>query len=136
MILFLNIYINIASGLVVYPKIIEKHIQAELPFMATENILMEAVKAGGDRQELHERIRVHSMEAAREVKEKGKENDLIERIAKDEAFGLDIFKLNQVLDAKNYIGRSKEQVEEFVRYHVEPVLKNSEKTHLDVELNV
>ncbi|NLI58403.1 MAG: adenylosuccinate lyase, partial [Clostridium sp.] len=103
----LNIYINIASGLVVYPKIIEKHIQAELPFMATENILMEAVKAGGDRQELHERIRVHSMEAAREVKEKGKENDLIERIAKDEAFGLDIFKLNQVLDAKNYIGRSK-----------------------------
>ncbi|NLI58273.1 MAG: adenylosuccinate lyase, partial [Clostridium sp.] len=75
-------------------------------------------------------------EAAREVKEKGKENDLIERIAKDEAFGLDIFKLNQVLDAKNYIGRSKEQVEEFVRYHVEPVLKNSEKTHLDVELNV
>jgi adenylosuccinate lyase len=132
----LNIYINIASGLVVYPKIIEKHIQAELPFMATENILMEAVKAGGDRQELHERIRVHSMEAAREVKEKGKENDLIERIAKDEAFGLDIFKLNQVLDAKNYIGRSKEQVEEFVRYHVEPVLKNSEKTHLDVELNV
>ncbi len=132
----LNIYINIASGLVVYPKIIEKHIQAELPFMATENILMEAVKAGGDRQELHERIRVHSMEAAREVKEKGKENDLIERIAKDEAFGLDIFKLNQVLDAKNYIGRSKEQVEEFVRYHVEPVLKNSEKIHLDVELNV
>ena len=132
----LNIYITIAIGLVFYPKIIEKHIQAELPFMATENILMEAVKAGGDRQELHERIRVHSMEAAREVKEKGKENDLIERIAKDEAFGLDIFKLNQVLDAKNYIGRSKEQVEEFVRYHVEPVLKNSEKTHLDVELNV
>ena len=124
----LNIYINIASGLVVYPKIIEKHIQAELPFMATENILMEAVKAGGDRQELHERIRVHSMEAAREVKEKGKENDLIERIAKDEAFGLDIFKLNQVLDAKNYIGRSKEQVEEFVRYHVEPVLKIVKKS--------
>jgi len=113
----LNLYINIASGLVVYPKVIEKHVQAELPFMATENILMEAVKAGGDRQELHEKIRVYSMEAAREVKEKGNENDLIERIAKDEAFGLDITKLNQVLDPKNYIGRSKEQVEEFIEFH-------------------
>ncbi|AUG57769.1 adenylosuccinate lyase [Acetivibrio saccincola] len=132
----LNLYINIASGLVVYPKVIEKHVQAELPFMATENILMEAVKAGGDRQELHEKIRVYSMEAAREVKEKGNENDLIERIAKDEAFGLDITKLNQVLDPKNYIGRSKEQVEEFIEFHVKPVLKNSEKAASEIDLKV
>lgn len=132
----LNLYINIASGLVVYPKVIEKHVQAELPFMATENILMEAVKAGGDRQELHEKIRVYSMEAAREVKEKGNENDLIERIAKDEAFGLDITKLNQVLDPKNYIGRSKEQVEEFIEFHVKPVLKNSEKAASKIDLKV
>jgi len=132
----LNLYINIASGLVVYPKVIEKHVQAELPFMATENILMEAVKAGGDRQELHEKIRVYSMEAAREVKEKGNENDLIERIAKDEAFGLDITKLNQVLDPKNYIGRSKEQVEEFIEFHVKPVLENSEKAASEIDLKV
>lgn len=132
----LNIYINVADGLVVYPKVIEKHIQAELPFMATENILMEAVKAGGDRQELHEKIRVHSMDAAREVKEKGNENDLIERIAKDEAFGLDISQLEKVLDAKNYIGRSKEQVEEFINEHIKPILEDNRETNFNIDLNV
>lgn len=132
----LNVYINVAGGLVVYPKVIEKHIQAELPFMATENILMEAVKAGGDRQELHEKIRVHSMDAAREVKEKGNENDLIERIAKDKAFGLDLSQLKEVLDAKNYIGRSKEQVEEFVNEHIKPILEDNNETKFNIDLNV
>ncbi|MDQ2087197.1 adenylosuccinate lyase [Herbivorax sp. ANBcel31] len=133
----LNIYINVSDGLVVYPKVIEKHIQDELPFMATENILMEAVKKGGDRQKLHERIRVHSMEAAKEVKEKGKENDLIERITEDKAFGLDISQLKQVLDAKNYIGRSKEQVEEFINECIKPILVNNDENHLNnIELNV
>ncbi|MCX7773351.1 MAG: adenylosuccinate lyase, partial [Clostridia bacterium] len=114
----LNIYNNIADGIVVYPKIIRKRVMEELPFMATENILMEAVKRGGDRQELHEQIRVHSMEAARMVKEEGKPNDLIERIANDPLFGMGLEEINAVLSPENYVGRSKEQVIEFIE---EPV---------------
>jgi len=132
----LNIYINVAGGLVVYPKVIEKHVLEELPFMATENILMEAVKRGGDRQELHERIRVHSMEAGKQVKVEGKRNDLIERIAADSAFGMTLEEINTVLEPKNYIGRSVEQVEEFIENHIKPLLENSEVLEQDVELKV
>jgi adenylosuccinate lyase len=113
---------NVASGLVVYPKVIEKRLAAELPFMATENILMAAVKRGGDRQELHERIRVHSLEAARGVKEQGLENDLLERIAADPAFGVDLGTLRNNLDPRNYTGRAAEQTEEFLNGHVDPLL--------------
>jgi adenylosuccinate lyase len=130
----LNIYMNIADGLVVYPKIIEKHVMDELPFMATENILMEAVKRGGDRQELHERIRQHSMEAAKKVKEEGKPNDLIERISQDEAFGMSYDDLVQVLSPSNYTGRSKEQVEDFLTQHVYPILKDNQVEEESYEL--
>lgn len=118
----LNIYLNVAAGMVVYPKVIEQHILKELPFMATENIMMQAVKNGGDRQELHEKIRIHSMAAARVVKEEGKENDLIERIVKDEGFNLNLDDINAVLKPENFIGRAKEQTEEFLRDYVSPVL--------------
>lgn len=132
----LNIYINIADGLVVYPKVIEKHILEELPFMATENIMMEAVKRGGDRQELHERIRLHSMEAAKKVKVEGEKNDLIERIAGDTAFNLNIDELNSVLEPKNYVGRSPQQVEEFVNDVVKPILDENKDVKVKVELKV
>jgi len=132
----LNIYINVAGGLVVYPKVIEKHLMDELPFIATENILMEAVKRGGDRQELHERIRIHSMEAAKKVKVEGGKNDLIERIASDSAFGLKLEEINTVLDPKNYIGRAPEQVEEFIEEYIKPVLKQYDDEDVDVELKV
>lgn len=132
----LNIYINIADGMVVYPKMIEKHVMEELPFMATENILMEAVKRGGDRQVLHERIRVHSMAAAQRVKSEGLNNDLIERIAQDSAFGMNMDELNEVLNPKNYIGRSAEQVEEFIREYVQPVLDANPVEEIKVDLNV
>lgn len=118
----LNIYLNVATGMVVYPKVIEQHILKELPFMATENIMMQAVKNGGDRQELHERIRIHSMAAARVVKEEGKENDLIERIVNDESFNLNLDDIKAVLKPENFIGRAKEQTEEFLRDCVSPVL--------------
>lgn len=118
----LNIYLNVATGMVVYPKVIEQHILKELPFMATENIMMQAVKNGGDRQELHEKIRIHSMAAARVVKEEGKENDLIERIVNDESFNLNLDDINAVLKPENFIGRAKEQTEEFLRDYVSPVL--------------
>ncbi len=118
----LNIYLNVATGMVVYPKVIEQHILKELPFMATENIMMQAVKNGGDRQELHERIRIHSMAAAKVVKEEGKENDLIERIANDKSFNLDIDDIKAVLKPENFIGRAKEQTEEFLADYVSPVL--------------
>jgi len=130
----LNIYMNIADGLVVYPKIIEKHVMDELPFMATENILMEAVKRGGDRQELHERIRQHSMEAAKRVKEEGKPNDLIERISQDEAFGMSYDDLIQVLSPSNYTGRSKEQVEDFLTQLVYPILRENQVEEESYEL--
>jgi adenylosuccinate lyase len=133
----LNIYANVSQGLVVYPKVIEKHILEELPFMATENILMEAVKKGGDRQELHERIRVHSMEAANSVKLRGEKNDLIERIASDKVFGLKIEELDAILLPENFIGRAPEQVDVFLEEFVKPILDGSRsiKTE-DIELNV
>lgn len=132
----LNIYINVADGMVVYPKVIEKHLLDELPFMATENIMMEAVKRGGDRQELHERIRVHSMEAAKKVKVEGQKNDLIERIAADPAFNLNIDELRAVLEPKNYVGRSPSQVEEFINDVVKPVLEQNKDIEVNVELKV
>ena len=119
----LNLYMNISENLVVYEKVIAKHIAAELPFMATENIMMECVKAGGNRQELHERIRVLSMQAARNVKEEGKDNNLIELIRQDEMFKPVWDRLEGILDAKNFIGRSPEQVEEFISAEIDPILQ-------------
>ena len=118
----LNLYLNIAENLVVYEKVIAKHIAAELPFMATENIMMECVKAGGNRQELHERIRVLSMEAAKNVKAEGKENNLIDLIRADEMFAPVRDSLGEILDAKKFIGRSPEQVEEFLSEEIDPIL--------------
>jgi adenylosuccinate lyase len=132
----LNLYINITSNLVVYPKVIEKHINEELPFMATENILMEAVKKGGDRQELHERIRGHSMEAAKRVKEFGESNDLIDRICSDPIFKLDKNEILEVLKPENYIGRSKEQVEEFIQECVDPLLLKNNNINVEVNIEV
>jgi adenylosuccinate lyase len=131
----LNIYINVASGIVVYPKVITKHVMDELPFMATENIMMEAVKRGGDRQEIHERIRTHSMDAGKKVKVDGEKNDLIERIAADPMFGLTQDELNSVLEPKNYIGRCPEQVSEFVQNCVMPVI-GDKVSDLQVDLKV
>ncbi|WP_339749471.1 adenylosuccinate lyase [uncultured Rubinisphaera sp.] len=118
----LIIYRNICDGLVVYPKVIEKNLNAELPFMATEEILMAGVAAGGDRQELHELIRVYSHEASKVVKEEGLPNDLIERLTRDDAFSK--IDLAATLDAKRYIGRSPEQVDEFLRDYVQPIRKD------------
>ncbi len=122
----LLIAVNIADGLVVYPKVIACHIEEELPFMATENIIMACVKNGGDRQVLHEQIRVHSMEAARQVKMEGTKNDLIERIASDTTFGLSKTELNELLNVKAFIGRAPEQVREFVKEWVEPLINRAE----------
>ncbi len=119
----LNLYANVASGLVVHEKVIQKHVMEELPFMASENILMDAVKRGGDRQALHERIRLHSLEAGQVVKEKGESNDLIERLAADPAFGMTREELTAHLEPAKYIGRCREQVEEFIAGEVRPVLK-------------
>ncbi len=132
----LNIYINVADNLVVYPKVIEKHILDELPFMATENIMMDAVKLGGDRQELHEKIRMHSMAAARVVKEQGGKNDLIDRIAADPAFKLSIDDLNKILAPKNFIGRAPEQVKEYISEYVKPLLDENIDLVDKAELNV
>ncbi|MDG5814344.1 adenylosuccinate lyase [Chitinispirillales bacterium ANBcel5] len=118
---------NVCNGLVVYPKVIEKHINAELPFMATENIIMAAVKKGADRQEIHERIRIHSMEAAKEVKLKGKENDLLERVASDPKFSMSKEDLLSLLKVSDFIGRAPEQVEEFLRESVDPLIKKADK---------
>lgn len=118
----LDIALNVFSGLVVYDKMIKTHIDNELPFMATENILMEAVKKGGNRQELHERIRLHSMKAGERVKIEGKENDLIFRIADDQVFGLSIDDLQGILKAENFIGRAPEQTQKFIEESVQPVL--------------
>ena len=119
----LNLYLNISENLVVYEKVIQKHIAAELPFMATENIMMECVKAGGNRQELHEEIRVLSMEASKNVKMEGKDNNLIELIRQDEMFRPVWDKLDGILDAKNFIGRSAEQVYEFIGEEIDPILQ-------------
>ena len=119
----LNLYLNISENLVVYDKVIAKHIAAELPFMATENIMMECVKAGGNRQELHERIRVLSMEASKNVKVEGKDNNLIDLIKADDMFSAVKDRLDGILDAKNFIGRSPEQVEEFLSAEIDPILE-------------
>mmetsp|Transcript_47587 Transcript_47587/g.101114 ORF Transcript_47587/g.101114 Transcript_47587/m.101114 type:complete len:498 (-) Transcript_47587:213-1706(-) len=119
----LNLLMNIADGMVVWPKVVEKHVMEELPFMATEVILMECVKAGGDRQELHEAIRVHSMDAGKVVKGEGKPNDLMERIAKDPVFEAVHDKLDTLVDPKLFIGRAKEQTEEFLEEEIRPVLE-------------
>ena len=123
----LILYRNVVDGLVVYPKVIEQHLMNELPFMATENIMMDAVKKGGDRQELHERIRQHSMEAGKTVKMEGKKNDLLERIAADPMFGLTIEELNAIMEPKNFVGRAPEQTEEFVNGYVKPVLEENKE---------
>jgi len=132
----LNIYINIASGMVVYPKMIEKHLMEELPFMATENILMEAVKKGKDRQEMHEKIRVHSMAAASKVKNEGKPNDLLERIAADEAFGMDLQELKSFLSPENFVGCAPKQVEDFIKNHVLPMLESYDIPEVKIDLKV
>ncbi len=118
----LNIYMNVSENLVVYDKIIARHIAAELPFMATENIIMECVKAGGSRQQLHEKIRVLSMEAGKNVKERGLENNLIELIKGDKAFAAVHGKLDEILDASKFIGRAPSQVVEFIENEVKPIL--------------
>lgn len=133
----LIIWKNVLDGLVVYPKMIEKHIMAELPFMSTEYIIMECVKNGGDRQELHERIRVHSMEAGRMVKVEGKENDLIERILNDKGFNLDKERLLEILAPKNFIGFAPEQTEEFVNIEIKPILeKYKDRLGMEAALRV
>lgn len=119
----LNLYHNVASGLVVYERMIERHIQQELPFMATENILMEAVKRGGDRQDLHERIRRYSMEAGRNVKEFGKENNLIELISNDPSFKLSKEEIEAILVPKKFVGRAPSQVQEYYDEYVKPILE-------------
>ena len=130
----LSLYINVVSGLTVYPKIIEKHLAEELPFMATENILMYCVKKGGDRQELHERIRKHSVEAAKEIKQNGSDNDLIKRILNDKTFNISEQEMKDILNAENFCGRAKEQTEEFLS-EVKPVL-DSNRDLLGVQVNI
>ncbi len=133
----LELYLNVADGLVVYPKVIEKHILAELPFMATENIMMDAVKAGGDRQELHEKIRVHSMAAGRVVKEEGLANDLLERIAEDPAFNITLEELQKIVKPENYVGRAPAQTIEFINEVIKPILdENSDLIGVEADIYV
>ena len=133
----LDLYMNVADGLVVYEKVIEKHIMAELPFMATENIMMDAVKRGGDRQELHEKIRTLSMEAGRNVKERGLDNNLLELIAAEPSFGITLEELKKQMDPSKYTGRSKEQVEDFLNDVIRPILdENKTELGLEAEINV
>ncbi len=133
----LDLCLNVVDGLVVYPKVIEKHLMAELPFMATENIMMDAVKAGGDRQELHERIRELSMEAGKNVKEKGLENNLLELIAADPAFGLSLDELKKTMDPAKYTGRASVQVDKYLADVVRPMLEeNRELLGVKAEINV
>ena len=133
----LDLCLNVVDGLVVYPKVIEKRLMSELPFMATENIMMDAVKAGGDRQELHERIRELSMEAGKNVKVEGKDNNLLELIAADPAFNLTLEELQKTMDPKKYVGRAKEQTESFIAKVVNPVLdSHKEMLGMTAEINV
>ena len=134
----LSLYANVADGLVVYPKVIEQRLRKELPFMATENIMMDAVKKrGADRQQLHERIREHSMAASKVIKEEGGENDLLERIAADEAFGVTLEELEHILKPENYTGRAKEQTEDFLSECIKPVLEKYADVESDKpEINV
>ncbi len=133
----LSLYANVADGLVVYPKVIEQRLRKELPFMATENIMMDAVKRGGDRQELHEKIRTHSMAASRVVKEEGGENDLLERIAADASFGVTLEELENLLEPSKYVGRAPQQTTDFINEVVKPALApyesiEDEKTEITV----
>lgn len=133
----LDLCLNVVDGLVVYPKVIEKRLMSELPFMATENIMMDAVKAGGDRQELHERIRELSMEAGRNVKEKGLDNNLLELIAADPAFNLTLEDLQKTMKPEKYVGRASEQVDAYLKNVIRPLLeKNKEILGVKAEINV
>ena len=133
----LDLCLNVVDGLVVYPKVIEKRLMSELPFMATENIMMDAVKAGGDRQELHEKIRELSMEAGRNVKEKGLDNNLLELIAADPAFNLSLEELQKTMDPAKYVGRAPVQVEAYLNNVVNPMLEaNKEILGVTAEINV
>ena len=133
----LDLCLNVVDGLVVYPKVIEKRLRAELPFMATENIMMDAVKAGGDRQELHEKIRELSMEAGANVKQKGLDNNLLELIANDDAFNMSLEDLQKTMDPSKYVGRSPEQVDEFLAEEINPILDaNKDILGLSAEINV
>ena len=133
----LDLCLNVVDGLVVYEKVIEKRLRSELPFMATENIMMDAVKAGGDRQELHERIRELSMEAGANVKQRGLENNLLELIAADPAFNMTLAQLEETMDPAKYTGRAKEQVEAFLKEIVAPLLaENKELLGVTAEINV
>lgn len=133
----LDLCLNVVDGLVVYDKVITKHMMAELPFMATENIMMDAVKAGGDRQELHEKIRTLSMEAGRNVKERGLDNNLLELIAADPAFNLSLDDLKKSMDPSKYTGRAKEQVDEFLNEVINPVLEASkDELGMTAQINV
>ena len=133
----LDLYLNVVDGLVVYPKVIEKRLMSELPFMATENIMMDAVKAGGDRQELHERIRELSMEAGKNVKVEGKDNNLLELIAADPAFNLTLEDLQKTMKPEKYVGRASEQVDAYLKNVIRPLLeKNKEILGVKAEINV
>ena len=133
----LDLCLNVVDGLVVYPKVIEKRLMSELPFMATENIMMDAVKAGGDRQELHEKIRELSMEAGKNVKEKGQDNNLLELIAADPAFNLSLEDLQKTMDPSKYVGRAKEQVEAYLKNVIGPLLEeNKEVLGMTAQINV
>ena len=133
----LDLYLNITEGLVVYPKVIESHLMNELPFMATENIMMDCVKMGGDRQELHEAIRVHSMAAGRVVKEEGKPNDLLQRIADDPRFPMNLEQLQAIMKPANFVGRSVQQTEEFFAEHIDSILeKEKDALGMHADINV
>ena len=133
----LNILLNVTSDLVVYPKVIRQRVMRELPFMASENIMMSAVKKGGDRQELHEKIRTYAMQAGKKVKEEGLENDLIDRILNDPDFKISVEEMEAILKPESFTGRSEEQVTEFINGCVKPVLeKNSDILDETAELSV
>ena len=133
----LDLYLNVVDGLVVYDKVIIKHMMAELPFMATENIMMDAVKAGGDRQELHEKIREYSMLAGEQVKKYGRENDLVDRIAADPDFGMTKEEIVSILEPKNFVGRAPEQTREFLAEVIQPILdENKDILGVTAEINV
>ena len=135
--MILDLYLNVVDGLVVYDKVIYKRIMAELPFMATENIMMDAVKAGGDRQELHEKIRELSMIAGKRVKQDGLDNNLLELIAEDPAFNLSYEELQKSMDPSKYVGRSKEQVEEYLAEDINPLLEEfKDVMGIKAEINV
>ena len=133
----LNLVMNVADGLVVYPKVIEQHLRRELPFMATENIMMDAAKRGADRQELHEHVRVHSMAASKVIKEEGGENDLLERIANDPIFGVTLDELKGIVDPHKYVGRAPRQTEIFLHDIVKPILDRYADTETETaEINL